>query len=650
VLGRQLRIDGDPHEIVGVMPAGFLFGDPDTRVWIPLAFTEQQKSDDARHSNSYQMIGRLRPEATLQLVQTQVDAVNRRNDERFPQYRELLAAAGFRTSVASLRADLTREVGSTLYLLQGGVLLVLLIGCVNIANLVLVRSTVRARELATRFALGAGRLRMVRQLLTESTVLALAGGVLGTAIGFAGVRLITRLAADQLPRSAEIGLHPPVLAATLVLSLFAGLVFGTIPVLRLFRVDLSTVFRQESRGGTAGGAALAARSALVVTQVAVAFALLIGAGLLLVSFGRKLSIDPGFRAEDVVTASFALPVARYPEGAARALFVGRALERIRGVNRVQHAAITSVMPFSGDLNSSVITPEGYVPQPGESPLSPVQSAVTPDYFATMGIPMLSGRDFDARDTGEGPLVVIVDEWLAHRYWPGQDPIGKRMYTGVPGEEDPAYRTIIGVVREIRVADLTEFEQVGHYYFPYAQAPSSQLFLTLRTDRGAATVVNAVRSEFAALDPDLPVYGVMTMRDRIAESLVTDRARMMMIVLFGGVALLLAAVGIYGVLAYSVASRTREIGIRMALGSQRAEIFRLVVSQGLRLLGIGLLIGVTGSLALSRVLRGMLYGIAPNDPLVFAAVLAVLGAVAVVACVLPARRATRVDPVAALTYE
>jgi predicted permease len=310
-----------------------------------------------------------------------------------------------------------------------------------------------------------------------------------------------------------------------------------------------------------------------------------------------------------------------------------------------------VIPFGGDFNSSVITPEGYEPKPGESPLSPIQSVVTPGYLEAMEIPLVRGRRFDARDTEGATPVVIIDEWLARRYWPDQDPLGKRLYQGVPEiDEEREYRTIVGITREIRMLDLAGADQVGHYYFPYDQIGSTTMFLTLRTSREPLSVIPAVRAEIARLDPDLPIYAPQTMPDRIASSLLTDRARMLLLVIFAGVALVLAAIGIYGVLAYSVALRTREIGIRVALGSRQPEIFRLVLTQGLKLLAIGLGLGVAASLALTRVLRGMLYGIEPDDPLVFVVVLAVLGAVAVVACTIPARRATRVDPIRALTQD
>ena len=651
VIGREIRIDGEPHTIVGVMPEGFLFGNTDTRLWVPIAFTEQQRSDDSRHSNNFQMIARLRAGATVEQAQAQVDAVNRQNLERFPQFRELLESAGFHTVVADHRAELTREIRSTLLLIEGGVLLVLLIGCVNIANLVLVRSTARSRELATRFALGAGRWRMARQLVTESVVLAAGGGLIGLVLGWAGTRAIIALAAEELPRAGEIGLHPVALASMAGLSMLAGLLFGTIPVVRLFRADLSTIFRQDSRTGTAALGALGARSTLVVTQISLAFALLIAAALLLVSFDRKLGVEPGFDETGVVTASLSMPGTRYPDEAARTSFVARALAAVRAIPGVEQAGVTSVIPFGDDYDSSVITPEGYVPKAGESPLSPIQSRITPGYLEALGVPVLRGRTFDARDVEGAAPVVIVDEWLARRYWPDQDPVGKRLYQGVPGMgEEPEYRTIVGVTREIRMVELAGAEQVGHYYFPYDQATDGTVYLAIRTTRDPLAVMAAVRAEITRLDPNLPLYAVQTMQDRIAGSLLTDRARMLLLVVFACVALLLAAIGIYGVLAYTVALRTKEIGIRVALGSQRPQIFQLVLRHGLKLLVIGLAVGTGASLLLSRVLRGMLYGIEPNDPRVFAAVLAVLAGVTVSACALPARRATRVDPVTALARD
>jgi predicted permease len=650
VIGQDIRVDGEPFIIVGIMPRGFQFEDSQTRLWIPAAFTDGMKSDEARHSNSWEMIGRLKPGVTAQQAQMQIDALNHRNDERFPQFREILQKAGFRTVVTPYLADLTRDVRRTLVLLQIGVLLVLLIGCVNIANLMLIRSTARTRELATRSALGANRIRLVRQLLTESVVLAVIGGFLGVAVGFAGVQLFSATGASELPRGGEIRTNGTVLIATMLLSLVAGLTFGCIPVIRALRANLSSVFRDEGRTGTAGRSTLALRGALVVSQVALAFSLLIGAGLMITSFVKTIGVDPGFDARGVLTASVSLPVTGYPDEAARLQFHRRALERVRAIPGVRAAGATTSSPFGDDFSSSVFFPEGHVPEPGESILSPLQARISSGYFESMRIPLVRGRTFTDSDAGGALPVTIIDEWLANRYWKGEDPIGRRMCScvpGVTGGPSEEYFTIVGVVKSVRMRGLTNDQTPGRYYFPMEQDAPSNVFLTLSTTLDPASLTGSLQTAITQLDPDLPVYAVKTMQARIADSLTTERVRLMLLVSFSALALVLASVGIYGVLAYSVAQRTTEIGVRMALGSSARDIFKLVLARGMQLMAIGLLLGLGASLLLTRFLESMLYGVEPVDIPVFGAVLGVLAVVATVACVIPARRAMRVDPVVAI---
>ncbi len=652
-VGEDIRVNGTPYRIIGIMPRGFLFEDRDTRLWTPLAFTARDRSNERRHSNSYSMIGRLHAGVPVAQAQQQIDALNVRNLEIMPELKQLIINAGFHTVVMDYRNDLTHDVAGTLVLLQTGVLLVLLIGCVNIANLMLVRSTVRARELATRAALGASMPRLARQLLTESVLLSFTGGVLGLVAGWFGMRLLNMLGADQLPRSAEITMDWQVILATCGLAVLAGLLFGTIPAARLFRQNLSSVFRQAGRTGTSGRGALAARSTLVVVQVSVAFALLIGAGLMISSFARRLAVDPGFRRDGVLTAALALPVTRYPDGPARAAFVKQALESIRAIPGVRSAGATSAIPFGDDFNSSVITPEGYVMKPGESPISPYHTAITPGYFETMGIQLVRGRTFNDGDDQKTLKVALIDEWLASHFWPGQDPIGKRMFQGVYGlqpEDSIEFQTIVGIVRDVRVANLAGDETKGHNYVPMTQEPAGNLFVVVHTAGPPAAVLPAMRTAVGRLDPDMPVYNVRTMGERVTRSLLEDRARMVLLGLFGAVALFLAATGIYGVLAYSVTLRTKEFGIRLALGSNLPDLFRIVLVQGVRLLAFGLAIGLTASFLLTRLVQSMLFGVRPHDPLVFAGVSLLLGLVALLACALPARRATLVNPGRALTLD
>ncbi len=653
-IGQQIRINGNPHEIVGILPAGFEFLDPEVRLWTPLSFSTEEKSDDARHSNNWSMVGRLRPGASVAQAQQQVDALNARNLERFPDFKEILTNAGFHTVAAPLQDDLVRSIRGTLYLLWGAVFLVLLIGVVNITNLVLVRATGRAKELATRHALGAGLSRLTRQLLTETVLLTLAGGAIGAAIGFWGVDALAALGLDRLPRGNEVRIDRTVLTFTMLLALAVGVIVGLVPLVNLRQMDLSQAFREEGRSGTSGRGARVVRRTLVAGQVALAFMLLIGAGLLLASFQRVLAIRPGFEPANLLTARVAPPASRYADDPALRTFSDRLLERVRAVPGVQTAGLTSNVPFGGDYSDSVILAEGYQMAPGESLISPYRILVTPGYFESMGIALRSGRVFTDSDTADSQTVVIVDERLARRFWGTQNPVGRRMFKpdnpadmSKPG---PTARwfTVVGVVAEVRMSGLIETDdRVGAYYFPASQQPTRYLTLTVRSAGDPLAVVPAIRRELAAIDPELPLYGVMTMQQRMSEALIDRRTPMVLVATFAGLALFLAAVGIYGVLAYQVTQRTKEIGIRMALGSDARGIFRLVISEGVTLLAIGLVLGLAGGFLIRNALQSQLYGIGAMDPVVLTVVAALLGVVTLIACTVPARRAARIDPMIAL---
>jgi predicted permease len=653
-LGQSIRIDGEPHTIVGVLPADFQFLDREIRIWVPLSFSPGEMSDDARHSNNWSMVGRLRPGATVSQAQQQLDALNARNMERFPHFREILINAGFRTVATSLKEELVGGVRSTLYLLWGGVLFVLLIGVVNITNLMLVRSSGRSKELATRHALGAGLPRLMRQVLTETVLLTAAGGAFGVLIGYLGVAALTGLGLDRLPRGTEVRVDAWVVGFTLGLALAVGLIVGLVPVVNMRQVNLSQAFREENRSGTTGRSARAVRRALVASQVGFAFMLLIGAGLLLASFGRVLAIDPGFRPTNVLTARVAAPATRYPDNAEVRTFAGRFLERVRALPGVQHAGLTSNVPFGGDYSDSVILAEGYKMSPGESLISPFRISVTPGYFEALGIGVKIGAAFTDAVTESSPGVIVIDEELARRFWGSANPVGRRMFqpdTAAdltnPGPNVRWY-TVIGVVAQVQMTGLIETDdRVGAYYHPFAQSPSRYMTLTVRTAGDPGALMPSVRRELAGIDPELPLYGVMTMEQRVAESLIDRRTPMVLAAAFAALALFLAALGIYGVLAYQVSQRTREIGIRIALGSDAGGVFRLVLSEGVVLLGAGLGIGLGGAYLIRRALESQLYGVGSMDPAVLGSVGLVLTVAALAACAIPARRASRIDPVVAL---
>jgi predicted permease len=653
-VGSTMRINGEPYTIVGVLPKDFQFVDPDVRLWVPLSFSPEEKSDDSRHSNNWSMIGRLRTGATVTQAQQQIDALNARNMERFPHFKEILTNAGFRTVATPFEEDLVREVRGTLLLLWGGVLFVLLIGAVNITNLVLVRASGRMKELAMRLALGAGLPTLGRQIMTETILLTCLGGVSGVVLGYWGLTMLTGLGIAELPRGSEIRMDLAVVVFTLGLALVVGLFVGLAPVLNLRHLNLSQAFRDESRSGTSGRSARMVRRALVASQVAFAFMLLIGAGLLLASFERVLAVDPGFKPDRVLTARVAPPSSRYAGDAEVRTFATRLLDRVRALPGVEHAGLTSNIPFGGDYSDSVILAEGYQMAPGESLISPYRVSVTRGYFEAMGIPALAGRLFTDSDTDTSPGVVIIDQKLARRFWGDANPVGRRMFRPdrpedlvTPGPTARWY-TVVGVIPEVRIAGfVAAADRVGAYYFPHAQDIRRNVTLTVRTAGDPMAVTPLVRRELAAIDPELPLYSVMSMRERMDQSLVDRRTPMLLGLMFAGVALFLAALGIYGVLAYQVSQRRREIGIRMALGSDAARIFRMVLGEGMVLLAVGFAAGLALAVALRGVLQTQLYGIGALDPSVLLTVALVLGLAALIACVVPARRASRIDPVGAL---
>jgi predicted permease len=654
VVGRMLRLSGQPYEVVGVMPAGFRFLWRDIDVWVPAAFSTREKSDESRHSNNWTMVGRLKPGGTVAQAQDQVNAVNARNNERFPEFRQILKDAGFRTFAVRLQDEVVGDVRPILYLLWGGVLFVLLIGCVNIANLVIVRSHARARELATRHAIGAGLGRLSRQLFTESVMLAGLGGLLGLAVGWWALKGITAMTLDQLPRGHEVRLDLASAAAIFGLSLAVGVLIGLVPVMRLRRTNLNATLREEGRGGTTGRGAALIRRALATVQVAIACVLLIGAGLLLASFRAVLKIDPGFDPANVVGVAMSLPRAVYAEDPQIRAFTDRALTAIRGIPGVEAAGVTTQLPFSGDSSDSVILAEGYTMAPGESLISPQQTWASDGYFEAMKLPLVEGRYFDRRDTAESTPVIIVDERLAQKFWPGRSPLNRRMYLPTSPKDvlavtpETRFMTVVGVVRNVQMSDPSPSRvPVGAYYMPYSQDPSSAMMLVVRTRLDRDAFVAEARRQIAALDPDLPLYSAETMTDLMSQGFVGRRVPMIIASAFGVVALLLAALGIYGVLAYGVAERRREIGIRMALGSSTGQVFGLVLGDGAKITVAGLVLGLAGGIALSGVMDRVLFGVAATDVGVLAGVALVLGIVAFVATVVPARRAARVNPVTAL---
>ena len=654
-LGRDLRLDGQPYRVVGVMPGSFQALAPRVALWRPLAFSAEQKADSERHSNNYTNLGRLKPGASLEQAKAQIDALNAANLERFPEYRELLINAGFHTVVERYQDHLVRQVRPTLRLLWGGALFVLLIGCVNIANLVLGRARTRLKELATRQALGASPGQLARALVVENLALALAAAALGLLLGAVALRGLGGFDLQDLPYGTEIRLDLPAALYGLLLSLAVGVAMGLIPLASAAPSRALAALREEGRSASLGRGAGALRRGLIVAQVAFTFVLLLGAGLLLASFRRVLDVDPGFVAEGVTTASVLLPKSRYPDDDRLRSFTEEALRRLRSLPGVLGAGATDSIPFGGHSSDSVILAEGHVMRPGESVVSPNAVDVTPGCFEAMGVRLLRGRFFQDGDGAKGAPVVIVDRKLAERFWPGQDAVGRRMFRPtdindlLAVDEKTVFLTVVGVVRDVKLKDLTDgASSVGVYYFPMAQDPSRLVSFAVKTAGNGAALPAALRASLAGIDPELPLFDVQTMEQRTQGALRNRRAPALLSLGYGLLALLLSGVGIYGVLAYLVTQRRKEIGIRVALGSTARGIFELVVREGLLLLGSGFLLGGLGAFGLGRLLEGQLFGVRPADPGVLAGASLLLALVALVACVVPARRATRIDPRLALS--
>lgn len=653
VLGRPLRLGwtGRAYTIVGVMPPGFSFFDrgydghagdtPGVQFWIPLAFTPEQKSDGGRTRYGFFHLGRLRPGVSLEQVQAQLDALHADTVRRFPQFD--YERLGMYTSVTPLQEALTRPVRRTLYLLWAGAAFVLLIGAINLANLALARASRRQRELATRLALGAAPLQLRRQLIIETLVPALAGGVAGALVGAALLQWLTSAGLGNLPNTRGIHLGGVPIAFVLAMSAAVGLVIGMVPASASRAGSIAPILNDGSRSSSGGRKAQLFRRALVVTQVAVSIILLASATLLFTSLRHLLGLDAGFEPAGVLTATIFPPPSRYPDATAVTALQDRVLERVRAIPGVDAAGITSNVALSGSESPSSVSRERA--EPSEATVVPSVVAVSPGYFEAMTTPLVRGRSFAHTDRPDTLAVAIVDQRLAGRLWPGEDPIGKRMYRGEAGPF-----TVVGVVRDVRLESLSSAQAVGTAYFPHTQSPplGRLRWIAIKTSVEPAAMVSALRAALLDVDPILPISDVQTMSDRMDRSLVSQRLAATLATVFAVVALLLSMLGLYGVLSHLVAGRTREIGIRMALGSTISGVFGLVLTEGLLLIAAGLVLGCAGALATASLLKGQVFGVQPTDPLVLLSVGVVTSGIALVACVAPARRATRVNPVDVLS--
>ncbi len=658
-VGQDLQIAGEPFIVVGVMPEGFRVPGQRARLWLPLVFTEEQKSDLGRFDPYYQMLARLRPGATIEQAKAQVDAWNEKLVERVPAgyYALIEEAGGFDTRIVGFHQDLVRHVEPWLYLLWGGALFVLLIGGVSLANLILVRSIGRQRELVTRYVLGAGRRRLLRQLFTESSVLAVVGGGLGIGLGAASLRWFDIVDSYQLSRVGTVELDPAAAVLILLLAVIVMLVASVVTALATYRRDAFSVLR--SGASTSSRRSLRLRGSLAVAQIAIACILLIGATLMSASLYRLLAIDPGFETAGVLTGAAKLSEAHYGEPTDRIRFQETLFSELRSLPGVTRATVASQLPFDNLGTRSLLSAEGAGAERrrGEDLIADTSTVIGTDFFSTLELPLITGRLFDRRDTRGSAPVMIVSESIAERFWGGAEAaLGKRVYRGVDpyvgGElgEEIEWHTVIGVAHEIVQDDLTARPREGAFYIPYQQEPTRFMRLAIKTELPPYDLVPQVRQRLAAIDPEVVLFWVTTLEDSVAQSLVRFRIPMQILLVFAGVALLLAAVGVYGVLAQSVAQRAREIGIRMALGGSLAQIRRWVLRNMLVFVAAGVVLGLLGALPLTRLMTHLLYGVRPTDPAVFAGVGIIIALVALVAALLPARRATRIDPVKVLGAE
>ncbi|MGH9970956.1 MAG: ABC transporter permease [Pyrinomonadaceae bacterium] len=647
IVGRSVMLDGVSHEIIGVMPAGFQFPDSETQIWKPMAFDADDLSENNRGSHYLDLIARMKPGVTLAQAQADVGSIAAQMQrEHLDHYEE---GSGWGASVVGLHKEIVGDVRPALLVLFAVVGFVLLIACANVANLLLARAAAREREIAIRTALGAGRLQILQQLLVESLLLSLAGGAIGILIAVWGKDLLTALNPASLPRINEIHVDGRVIAFTFAVSLFTGLVFGIIPALQASKLNLSESLKEGSGKTTEGRSRLRLRGLLVISEVAMAMVLLIGAGLMIKSLYRLQQVDLGFNPNNILTLRLALPQAKYQKPQLQRAFFDELIGKVEGLPGVKSLGLVNFLPLSGSGNRRNISVEG---KP-ENPINVEFRLSNPQYFSAMGIELSKGRYFDEHDRENTTYVTVVNEAFTRTFLPGEDPLGKRIKMG--GLNSPfRWLSVVGVIKDIKHQGL-DVDARPEMYIPYLQPPLpdwnvQSMFLAVRTDHEPQSLIGAMRGAVHEIDAEQPIYGVATMQQSLTESVAPRRFNMLLIAAFSALALLLASIGIYGVVSYSVTQRIREFGIRMALGARTFDVLKLVIKSGMALTFIGIAIGLGTALALTRLMTTLLFGVAPTDAATFAAVSILLVLVALLACYLPARRAAKVDPLVALRYE
>jgi len=645
VVGSRLKINRTSYAVVGVMPAGFQYPD-DAEIWAPLAFEPNDLTPASRGNHGLVVLARIKPELSLQQAREDMEAVTKAVEDQNKDYP--YARFQFAFTLTPLLDEMVNDVQKALWILTGAVALVLLIACANVANLLLVRASAREREMAVRMAMGASRLRLIRQLFTESVLLSLTGGVAGLLVAQWGLRALIALTASILPRVAAASLSGTVLVFTMLVSLGAGILFGLAPALHIANDVKHESLKDGGRTSTAASVSQRLRHALIVAEMALSLVLLNGAGLLVKSFLRLQEVDGGFRPDHVLTMSISLPEEKYSKPEQVRAFYRDVLDRVSKLPGVQAAGAVSLLPLSGSSSSGTTMIDTQAVPPDAATPEADWRTVTPGYFQAMGIALVSGRYIDERDSDQSPPVAVVDETLARTYWPNEHAVGKRLHRGGVGSTAP-WVTVVGVVRHVRYRTLEAQSRI-EVYWPETQNPAQSLSLAIRTSSDPLQLATAVQKEVAAVDPEQPVYQIRTMDELVEGSLVGRRLSMLLLSIFAGAALLLAAVGIYGIMAYWVSQRSNEMGIRMALGATRGMVLRMVVGEGLLLTLVGLGVGLVAAAGLARLMTSLLYGVPPSDPVTFLAVSLLLTGVALLASYIPARRATKVDPMVALRYE
>lgn len=651
VLGREVRINGVPRKIIGVLPPGFRFLSSEARVFVVLKTDAEQRGPGARHSGGggTHMIARLKPGATIATAQAQIDAHNATVEKDNPEAK-MMAEAGFRSPVVSLHAEHVRSIRPTLLLLQTGVFFLLLIGGVNLVNLLLIRASGRAKEMAIRRSMGASRRNIVTQVMTETVSITFIGGVLGLIVGAWGIHLLQILGANRLPLGARVAFD----GWLAVIGLLGAIVLGIVIAAPIAWFNLSShlgnVLQSESRTGTVSRAAQNLRHGFIVAQIALAFVLLAGAALLGLSLKKVMAVSPGFQPDHVLTGEFTIPWQHDAEP--RVAMADRLLETIRQQPGVNATGIVTLIPLGGDEGKTAVAPMGYEPPAGQSLQAHYSYGVTGDYFAALGIPLRAGRFLTSEDSHRTDRVCVVDEDFARRYWPrdgASAALGQKIAHG-DEKADAKLSTIVGVVGSVKQAGLTERQGQGAVYLPFSYRENSYYFVVTRTSQRPEAFAQTLRKLVRAADPNLAIDNIRSMETRVADSLVTRRSPALLAGIFAGVALLLASIGTYGVLSYAVAQRTREIGIRMAVGAQREQIGAQFLKIGLRLLIIGTLIGLVAAALSGRALQSVLYQVPAIHPATLALSAAIMAIVCLAACWLPARRASRTDPIEALRAE